>query len=76
MADDSSERSLAHDLRLVLSVLLVAALVALVVDNRRDTRVDYIVGHRDAPLWFMLTATAVVGVLIGALLSRHRAHRQ
>jgi len=81
MADDAQaeapprQRSLAHDARLIVATILVALLVVFAVDNRRETRVEYLVGHRDAPLWVLLAATALVGALIGALVTRRRAHK-
>jgi uncharacterized integral membrane protein len=56
-------------------VILLAVGVAVIVDNRRDTRIGYVVGDVEAPLIVVLLLTAVVGALIGWLLLHRPRHR-
>ena len=62
-------------LRGLLAGLLIAAVVALVVDNRHEVRLGWVFGDADAPLWAVLFVTAFAGALIGWLLV-HRPHRR
>jgi uncharacterized integral membrane protein len=66
-------RSPAHMLRLVLGALLVALVVAVVVDNRGSVRFHYLVGDVRAPLVLIVLVSALVGAAIGWLLL-HRPH--
>jgi uncharacterized integral membrane protein len=61
--------------RIVVGVVLLAAAVAVIVDNRRDTRIGYVFGDVTAPLILVLIVTAVVGAAIGWLLL-HRPRRR
>jgi len=61
--------------RIVVGVVLLAAAVAVVVDNRRDIRIGYVFGDVTAPLILVLVVTAVVGAAIGWLLL-HRPGRR
>ena len=81
MTDSSTHHPIAstrHDaglaLRLVLALVLVAAIVAFAADNRDNVRVGWVVGDGDAPLVVVLLITAVMGAIIGWLLV-HRPHR-
>ena len=60
--------------RLVLAIVLVAALVVVALDNTDDVRLGYAVGDANAPIWMVLVIAAVTGVVIGWLL-RFRARR-
>lgn len=73
---DGRRRSAGETLRLVLGLVLLAALVAFVVDNSSDVRVGWVVGDAEAPLAFVLLITAVAGAGVGWLLMhRPRRHR-
>ena len=69
----SSPRNV-HWGRIGVAVVLIVVVAALVADNTRDTRIGYVFGDVDAPLFVLLLATAVLGALIGWLLL-HRPHR-
>jgi uncharacterized integral membrane protein len=71
----SERRSPAQTARIVVGVVLLAAAVAVIVDNRRDTRIGYVFGDVTAPLILVLIVTAVVGAAIGWLLL-HRPGRR
>jgi uncharacterized integral membrane protein len=60
--------------RVVLALVLLAAVVAFAVDNRDEVRVGWVVGDGEAPLVLVLLATAFVGAVMGWLLS-HRPAR-
>ncbi len=73
---DLRRRSAGETLRLVLGLVLLAAVVAFVVDNRSDVRVGWVLGDSEAPLAFVLLITAVAGAGVGWLLMhRPRPHR-
>jgi len=58
--------------RLVVIALIVIALVAVALDNRDDVRVGYVFGDASAPIWIVLVAAGIGGLIIGWLL-RHRS---
>ncbi len=64
-------RDFARLIRLLVVVLLVAAFVAVALDNRDDVRVGYAVGHAMAPGWLVILLSAVGGLVIGWLLRLH-----
>jgi uncharacterized integral membrane protein len=51
---------------------LVALFAVFVGQNRRKTRVDFLIAHVTARLWVVLVVSAVVGVMLGALVARPR----
>lgn len=55
---------------LALTLLVVA--VVFVLQNRGDTRVEFLFFNLTAPLWLTLGATLVAGALIGWGLARRR----
>jgi uncharacterized integral membrane protein len=63
-----------HTVRTVVGVLVILVLVAVVVDNRRDTRIGYVFGDVRAPLFVFLILAAIVGAAIGWLIL-HRPRR-
>jgi uncharacterized integral membrane protein len=78
MSDDIAEHAGAvhrHDfaqlLRWLFIAAIVVALVVVAMDNRTDVRVGYAVGEAKAPIWIMMIAAAVAGIIIGWLV-RHR----
>jgi uncharacterized integral membrane protein len=70
----STTVDLARVVRLVVVAAIVAALILVGFDNRDDVRVGYVFGDAEAPIWIVLVAAGVAGVIIGWLL-RHRPHR-
>jgi uncharacterized integral membrane protein len=58
--------------RVVFVLLLLALFVVFVSQNDRKTRVDFLVEHVTARLWILLVVSAVVGVVLGALVARPR----
>ena len=61
--------------RWLISGVLLAALVALAVDNRRDVRVGWVFDEGDAPAWIVLLIAAAVGAIIGWLMAHRPRHR-
>ena len=68
-----------HDFAQLVRWVFIAAIVAVVVvvamDNRHDVRVGYAVGDAQAPIWIVIVAAAVAGMVIGWLI-RHRPSRR
>ena len=67
-------RDVGRIFRFILIAALVAVLVIVALDNRSDVRIGYAVGDASAPIWIVLVASAVAGMII-AWLARHRPHR-
>jgi uncharacterized integral membrane protein len=81
MSDDVGEhagavhrRDAAQLIRWLLIAAIVAAVVVVAMDNRKDVRVGYVFGDREAPIWTVIVAAAVVGMVVGWLV-RHRPRR-
>ena len=81
MADsDDIERETHHRVRDsgrfvrgMLAGVVLAALIAVGIDNRHEVRVGWVFGDADAQLWFVVESAAVAGALIGSLIT-HRPH--
>jgi uncharacterized integral membrane protein len=62
-----------HRVRLYVSLivlaLLVLAIVLLALDNRDDARIGWVVGDADAPVVWIILASAAVGWLAGIVTS-------
>jgi uncharacterized integral membrane protein len=62
--------------RWVIAALIVAAIVAVALDNRDEISVGYVFGDASAPLWLILVAAGAAGIVIGWLIKhRPRHHR-
>ncbi len=72
--DQITSRDVSHLVRLILALVIVAAVVVVALDNRDDVRVGYAVGDTQAPIWIVLLVAGVAGVIVGWLI-RHRPHR-
>lgn len=62
-------RDVGQATRLATAGFVGIILVAFAIDNRHEVRVGWIVGDRDAHLWLVIGASALVGAAIGALLT-------
>lgn len=58
-------------LRGILAGVILAAFVALGIDNRREVRVGWVFGDGDAQLWLVLVMAVLAGAVIGWLVT-HR----
>jgi len=67
-------RSATDIFRSLIVVALLVGLVIVALDNRDNVRVGYVFGDASAPIWIVLVASAIAGVVIGWLI-RHRPHR-
>ena len=67
-------RDAARLIRVGFIALLIAAVVAVALDNRDDARLGYVVGDASFPTWIVIVAAAIVGAIIGWLV-RHRPRR-
>ena len=68
-------RTVGESLRVFVVLALLAGLVLVALDNRATVQVGYVFGDVKAPIWIVLAAAAVSGVVIG-WLARHRPHRR
>jgi len=71
---DSKHRSFMQNTRLVFGLVLLVVVSAIVVDNRRSTKIGYVFGDVRVPLIVALLIAGVVGASIGWLLL-HRPGR-
>ena len=78
-ADDEVGLTRIHDAgrtaRAVIAGVIIAALAALSIDNRREVRVGWVFGDGDYQLWLVLVIAAAAGAVIGWLVT-HRPHRR
>lgn len=58
--------------KLILGVLLLAALIWFVAVNRRDAKITVWVPTYNVPVWIVLVGTFVVGWLVGWLFRKRR----
>ena len=65
-------RDVAHVFRMVIVAAIIVALLAVGMDNREDVRLGYAIGDAQAPVWIVVVAAAVGGMIIGWLM-RHRS---
>ena len=72
--ESSTTVDLGRVMRLVIAAVIVACVVLVAVDNRRDVRVGYVVGDTEGPIWIVLLAAGVAGVIVGWLI-QHRPRR-
>lgn len=67
-------RDVGHMFRLVIVAAIVIALILVAMDNRHDVTLGYAVGEGQAPVWIVVVAAAIGGMIIGWLM-RHRSRR-
>ncbi|MBI4932461.1 MAG: LapA family protein [Actinobacteria bacterium] len=65
-------RDLARALRFGLAIAVVIALVLVGLDNRTKVRVGYVFGDAQAPVWVVIVASALAGMVVAALIRRNR----
>jgi uncharacterized integral membrane protein len=68
MADEHRGRDSGDTVRIVVAVVIAAALIAFVVDNARSVKVGFVFTDREIPLIFVLIATALLGVILDRLV--------
>lgn len=77
MADDDETR---HDrsirarqtMRIVVWVVIVAALVIFAVVNTQQVAVDWVFGDSELALWVVIAGSAVAGAIIGYVARSRR----
>jgi len=70
--NEQSSRS--RTFRIVIAAIIVALIIAVAVDNSESVEVGYVIGETNAPVWAMLVAAGIAGVMIGWLI-KHRPSR-
>ena len=56
--------------RWIIAALIVVAIVAVAVDNREEISVGYVFGDASAPVWVILVAAGIAGIVVGWLVRR------
>ena len=75
--DKGGEGSDARDAAQVIGiVVLVALLIAFVVDNTRRVKVGFVFGDRETRLIYVLIVTFVLGILVDRLWQHWRRRRR
>lgn len=59
--------------RVLLWLVVVAAIVVFALKNTERVTVDWIARNAQVPLWAVIAVSAVAGVLIGSLRRPHRS---
>lgn len=75
MADDTPTpegRDRRESARVVAALILVALLVAFVIDNTREIKVGFVIGDHRTRLIYVLVVTFVVGIIVDRLWQRAR----
>ena len=60
--------------RWIIAALIVIAIVAVALDNREEISVGYVFGDASAPVWLILVAAGVAGIVIGWLVKHRPRH--
>ena len=58
--------------RIVAALILIALLVAFVIDNTRKVTVGFVVGDHETRLIYVLIVTFLVGIIVDRLWQRVR----
>ncbi|MDM7854605.1 LapA family protein [Cellulomonas alba] len=74
--DQKVERSNGVSWRLVVGIVLLAAVLVLVLQNTKETTFELFWMSVSAPLWILVVASLVLGFLIGWLLRSRRSKRR
>ena len=69
-------RDVAQLIRWIFIAAIVVVLVLVAMDNRDDVRVGYAVGDTTGPIWIVILASAVAGIVIGWLVRHRPRHRE
>jgi putative membrane protein len=68
----AARRSRAVRPRLVLALVLAVLAVVFIAQNRDRVHISFFTLDVSAPVWLLLTIMTLIGVVVGALLSRAR----
>jgi uncharacterized integral membrane protein len=58
--------------RVVAALILVALVVAFVIDNTRKVKVGFVVGDHETRLIYVLIVTFIIGIIVDRLWQRAR----
>ena len=61
--------------KVVVGFLILVAVVWFALANTRNAQIKLWVHNVQAPVWLVLLATFVAGILVGLLLGRRRRHK-
>jgi uncharacterized integral membrane protein len=75
MADEPARRDNRQTTRLVAALVLLALLIAFVVDNTRKVTVGFVFTDHRTRLIYVLIVTALIGVLLDRLWIHARRNR-
>ena len=68
MADETRGRDRGDTARIIVAVVIAAAVVAFVVDNIDSVKVGFVFTDKKIPLIFVLVATALIGAILDRLV--------
>jgi uncharacterized integral membrane protein len=68
-------RGIGHIIRTLVIIAFVVVLVIVALDNTDDVRIGYAIGDANAPVWIVIVASAIAGIIIGWLI-KHRPRRR
>ena len=69
-------RDVAQLIRWLFIAAIVVVLVLVAMDNRDDVRVGYAVGDTTGPIWIVILASALAGIVMGWLVRHRPRHRE
>jgi uncharacterized integral membrane protein len=61
--------------RIIVTVVIIAAVVAFILQNRQDIPVDFLFLTVTMSLWLLIVVFLVLGALLGFMWQRRRASR-
>ena len=62
----------------IVSLVAAALLLAFMLQNRQETRVNFLFWHAQLPLWFVALGSALAGAIVwlgAGVLRRHRRRK-
>ncbi len=61
--------------RIIVSVVIIAAVVAFVLQNRQPVEIDFLFMTLSMSLWLLIVVFLVLGAVLGLIWQRRRAGR-
>lgn len=71
MAPDTNGR-FPFGFRQAAALVLLVVMLVFILQNRRSTTIRFLIPETTSPLWVALFLSALLGIVVGGLLSRRR----